>query len=63
MQTIYNSNDTHKAKTYANVILDKKDGYDEFDEILYNAQRFVDACGEEKELPAHIFSLRKKDDK
>lgn len=63
MQTIYNSNDPYKAKTYANVILDKKGSYDEFDEILYNARRFVDSCGEEKELPAHVFSLRKKDDK
>ena len=63
MQTIYNSNSSTKAKTYANVILDKKDSYDDFDEILYNAQRFVDSCGEEKELPSHVFSLRKKDDK
>lgn len=63
MDTIYDSNSSAKAKTYANVILDKEGLYDDFDVILYNAQRYVDGHKEDKELPSHVFNIKRKGNK
>lgn len=60
MRTISALTDAEKAKSFVNVLLNKKDSFDELDVILYNAQRYVDDYECATELPASVFKINKK---